>query len=239
LIQYIDDIYKKEKIIDKYINNFKNCLKKHDDINRSDISCIYISGKTNKHNEIKKLNNNVCRLEAKADIYIKFKDNSFIGLSVKQDKKATKSNYSVHKILGIAGEKMKCILKNFLQQNKDTKDINTLFYKDNIYWNLLRQEIDKQKIFISTFLCDKLYCANVNYHMYEFNGCEMIKLNDRNHLLNKTFEEYLPFYYNLKGEKRKVAKLFYKLTCGKKEYRVEIRWKGNINASPQFHIHDI
>jgi hypothetical protein len=34
--------------------------------------------------------------------------------------------------------------------------------------------------------------------------------------------------------------LFYKLTCDEKNYRVEVRWKGNIhNASPQFQIHDL
>ena len=64
------------------------------------IEFVYISGKKNKHTEINELNGGLCKLETKSDIYIKQKNNVFIGLSVKQSKNATKSNYSAQKMLG-------------------------------------------------------------------------------------------------------------------------------------------
>lgn len=56
--------------------------------------------KKNTHREINNLNNEYDKLETKSDIYIKLKNEKFIGISVKQNKSATKSNYSVQKMLG-------------------------------------------------------------------------------------------------------------------------------------------
>ena len=48
----------------------------------------------------------------------------------------------------------------------------------------------------------------------------------------------MPYYYKKSGEKRDATKLFYRLTCRDKIYRVEVRWKGNLYVSPQFQIHE-
>jgi hypothetical protein len=105
--------------------------------------------------------------------------------------------------------------------------------------NKLKEEIGNNKKNIATFLVEKLYCSNVNYDVYEFDGIELtklVKIIDESDII---FEEYLPYYYDTKNKERETAKLFYKLTCNDKKYRVEVRWKGNIhNASPQFQIHE-
>jgi hypothetical protein len=41
-------------------------------------------------------------------------------------------------------------------------------------------------------------------------------------------------YKDKNGNQRKCAKMFYKLMVNNDIYRVEIRWKGNFSASPQF-----
>jgi hypothetical protein len=249
-IKYEKDIYKKSKIIINYITNFKKCIETITSLCVDNIQTIYISGKKNKHLEIDILNNGLCPLEAKSDIYIKQKNNQFIGLSVKQSKVATKSNYSVQKILGEEINKtLTEIKKKYLTEqgfpkfNKlDREKVNPLFYpknKTNPYMNKLKEEIENNKEMITKFLIEKLYSSNINYDVYEFNGIELTKLVQVSKLSVITFEEHLPYYYNTKGEERKAAKLFYRLTHNDKKYRVEVRWKGNIhNSSPQFQIHE-
>jgi hypothetical protein len=247
LREYFDDIVKKKKLTKDYLIKSIDLLSCFE---RENIECIYISGKINKHSEIDELNNGLCKLEAKSDVYIKQKNGEFIGLSVKQSKAATKSNYSVQKILGEETDKLLTeTKKNYLTEqgfpkfNKlDREKVNALFYpknKENPYMSKLKEEIEKNKQMISNFLVDKLYCSNVNYDVYEFDGTQLnklIKLNDKSDI---TFEEYIPYYYDKSGEERKAAKLFYRLTCCDKIYRVEVRWKGNIHtASPQFQIHE-
>ena len=73
--------------------------------------------------------------------------------------------------------------------------------------------------------------------MYEFDGDRLKKINIKIEY-NLIFEEHIPYYFNKKGIERKAAKLFYKLSCNEKNYRVEIRWKGSVYCSPQFHIHE-
>lgn len=247
--EYVNDIGKKKNIINNYIINFKNCIVPIDILLPENIETIYISGKINKHLEIDELNTGLCKLEAKSDIYIKLKNNEFIGLSVKQSKDATKSNYSVQKILGEETNKLLTeIRKKYLNDQgfpkfdkSNREKVNALFYpknKENPYMNKLKEEIENKKESISKYLMEKLYCSNVNYDVYEFNGVELIKLA-KIVSSESTFEEYLPYYYDKKGEEREAAKLFYRLTCNDKIYRVEVRWKGNIhNASPQFQIHE-
>ena len=196
------------------------------------------------------MNNGLCKLETKSDIYIKQKNNVFIGLSVKQSKYATKSNYSAQKMLGKEkDEQLTKIKKTYLIEqgfpkfNKMDRDkVNALFYpqnKLNPYMNQLNEEIENNKQNLAKVLVEKLYCSNVNYDVYEFDGIELTKLVRIIDESDITFEEHLPYYYNTKGEEREAAKLFYKLTCNDKKYRVEVRWKGNIhNASPQFQIHE-
>ena len=245
--KYFDDIVKKEKIINDYIENFKKSI---DSLSvPENIKCVYISGKINKHSEIDVLNNGLCKLEAKSDVYIEQKNDEFKGLSVKQSRAATKSNYSVQKILGNKDKSLTEIKKQYLIEqgfpkfNKsDREKVNALFYPentDNPYMIKLKEEIEKNKQIICNFLVEKLYCSNVSYDVYEFDGIQLNKLMKGSDKLLVTFEEHIPYYYGKSGEKRRAAKLFYRLTCSSKIYRVEVRWKGNIhNASPQFQIHE-
>ena len=248
--EYVNDICKKKEIIDNYIKNFKKSIEPISNLNIDNIEFIYISGKKNKPTEINELNDGLCKLETKSDLYIKQKNNVFIGLSVKQSKDATKSNYSAQKMLGKEkDEQLTKIKKTYLIEqgfpkfNKMDRDkVNALFYpqnKLNPYMNQLKEEIENNKKNIAKVLVEKLYCSNVNYDVYEFDGIELTKLVRMIDESDITFEEHLPYYYNTKGEEREAAKLFYKLTCNDKKYRVEVRWKGNIhNASPQFQIHE-
>jgi hypothetical protein len=120
--------------------------------------------------------------------------------------------------------------------------VNKLFYpqnKTNPYWLRIREEIKKNYEKILEQLLQALYCANVNYDIYEFDGTSFIKLNKVIDMTTATFEEYMPYYFDKSGAEREAAKLFYRLTVGEKIYRVEIRWKGNVyNAAPQFQIHN-
>ena len=248
--EYVKDIDKKKEIIDNYITNFNKCIEPISNLNVDNIEFVYISGKKNKHTEINELNDGLCKLETKSDIYIKQKNNVFIGLSVKQSKDATKSNYSAQKMLGKEkDEQLTKIKKTYLIEqgfpkfNKMDRDkVNALFYpqnKLNPYMNKLKEEIENNKQNLAKVLVEKLYCSNVNYDVYEFDGIELTKLVRIIDESDITFEEHLPYYYNTQGEEREAAKLFYKLTCNDKKYRVEVRWKGNIhNASPQFQIHE-
>jgi hypothetical protein len=248
--EYVKDIDKKKDIIDNYIKNYKKSIETISNLNVDNIEVVYISGKKNKHTEINELNDGLCKLETKSDIYIKQKNNVFIGLSVKQSKDATKSNYSAQKMLGKEKDeqltkikKIYLIEQGFPKFNKMDRDkVNALFYpqnKLNPYMNKLKEEIQNNKKNIAKVLVEKLYCSNVNYDVYEFDGIELTKLVRIIDESDIIFEEHLPYYYNTKGEEREAAKLFYKLTCNDKKYRVEVRWKGNIhNASPQFQIHE-
>lgn len=133
--------------------------------------------------------------------------------------------------------------QGFSKFDKNIRDkVNVLFYpknKANSYINKLKQEIEKNKQKISKFLIEKLYCSNVNYDMYEFDGEKLSRLSKPLNTLKISFDEYLPYYYDTNGKLRKAAKLFYRLLCNDKKYTVEVRWKGNIhNASPQFQIHE-
>jgi hypothetical protein len=250
--EYVNDLQKDSKkiIIDDYIREFKNNIESINSLSLENIEIIYLSGKNNKHEEINNLNSGLSKIQSKSDLYIKLKNDEFIGLSVKQNKNATKSNYSVQKILGDESDKLLTkIKKDFLNEkgfkkfNKfDREQINKLFYpmnKENVYMNKLREEIEKNKEIISKFLIDNLYCSDASYDIYEFDGISLNKLVKAFQLSEITFEEHLPYYYNSHGEIRNAAKLFYVLICNDKKYRVEVRWKGNIhNASPQFQIHE-
>ena len=251
LEHYVSDIQKKSKIVSSYIQQFNQFIINNEAFKLEDILCVFVSGKKNKHVEINDLNKDSRKIEAKSDIYIKYKNNTFVGISVKQSKDATKSNYSVQKMLGKDTDKYLTKLKKdyltehgFSKFNKeDRENVNVLFYprnRENTYMNALREEISKKRQEIAIELTYNLYCSNSKYDVYEFNGTQLYKLNrvftdDEIH-----FEEHLPYYYDSKGQERNAAKLFYKLTCDEKNYRVEVRWKGNIhNASPQFQIHDL
>jgi hypothetical protein len=257
--KYVEDIQKKEKIIIKsnYISKFKDLIKNITEFESTNINSIYISGKTNKHAKIAELNKNIKKIEAKSDIYVEFVDGKICGVSIKQSKDATKSNYSVHKILGqILGKEFENNLNNTkskylndngilkFDKNERTK-VNKLFYsqnKNNLYWEQLRDIFAIQNGEISKKLVELLYCSNIDYDIYEYDGDSFEKMNHSQDCFinsNISFEEHKPYYFDKKGKERNAAKMFYRLIVDDKTYRVEIRWKGNIyNSSPQFQIHN-
>jgi hypothetical protein len=246
---YVEDLNKKKHLVSKIIINFRNQFSIFG-ITYDQIKEVYLSGKTNKHQIIKSLNKGIDRKYTKSDIYIKLTNDSFIGLSCKQDYKSTKSNYSVQKLLGKEADNiLKQIKKKYLTDNGFEKfnkeqraEVNKLFYpqiKDNIYWNTLKNIIEQKKIFVGQQLSKHLYCDGVPYLIYEFNGEKIYQLNSNTSNENITFEEHIPYYFDVKGNQRNAAKLFYRLCIGEKNYRVEIRWKGKIHGcSPQFQIHE-
>lgn len=251
---YLQDIMKPEKtlVYNRFIFNYHSCISTSAfDFTRQDIETIFISGKHNKHPEILELNRHINKLEKKSDIYIKLHNNTFIGISVKQSHNATKSNYSVQKMLGKENDKLlTSIRKDYLRSfgfdkmDKSKRDqMNKLFYRSsgaNPYWDKLRELIAENKSNIIERLTSALYCKNVPYDVYEFNGTSIVKMNDaKNNYTIITFEEYEPYYYDTSGNERQTAKLFYRLDVNGCIYRVEIRWKGNIfGSSPQFQIHE-
>jgi hypothetical protein len=117
-----------------------------------------------------------------------------------------------------------------------------LFYaqnKENPYWielkDLLLLNQDKIKKEVTGFL----FCSNVPYDIYEFNGDTFNKINEIIDQNMVTFEEHLPYYLGKTGKERNAAKLFYQLVVCEKKFRVEIRWKGNVySAAPQFLLHE-
>ena len=258
LSNYEFDICKKKKFINNRILNLKQNIKDKEEFQADNINCIFISGKKNNHDEIKILNEGVDKLQAKADIYAKLNNDKKIGISVKQDPAATKSNYSVHVMLGTDDDNTLNIIKNkYLNDNGTTgiidknlsqtekkkyRDfVNSLFYVSNPYFIKLRELIFNKKIELSKKLVEALYCSDVEYDVYEYDGFNFIKLNKVFHQSDITFEEHLPYYFNKAGKERKAAKLFYRLVVKEKVYRVEIRWKGGkkgVTGSPQFLIHN-
>ena len=250
LKKYADDIVSKESITSKFIVNLKESLNNFPIFVPENIKIVYISGKINKHQKIQALNAKINNLEAKSDIYVEFNDGTIVGFSIKQSKWATKTNYSVQKILGVEEDKMLTdIKKQYLKNNGiirfdklEREKANKLFYfqnKENEYWNELKKMIEIHKMKIISLLVQSLFCSNVMYDVYEFNCEEIVKLNQTIDVSEVLFDEHLPYYYSKMGSVRETAKLFYRLSIGKKIFRVEIRWKGNIyNASPQFQLHE-
>jgi hypothetical protein len=257
--KYVEDIQKKEKIINKsnYITKFKELIKNRPKFETNNIKTIYVSGKTNKHAKIAELNKNIKKIEAKSDIYVEFANDKICGVSIKQSKDATKSNYSVHKILGqMLGKEFETNLNNtkskYLNDNgimkfdkNERAKVNKLFYsqnKNNLYWEQLREIFANKNAEISKKLVELLYCSNSNYDVFEYDGDSFEKMNHSYDCFinsNISFEEYKPYYFDKKGKERNAAKMFCRLSIDDKTYRVEIRWKGNIyNSSPQFQIHN-
>lgn len=245
---YIKDVQTKKHLVDDFISNFR----KNTDLSPplSAIEKVYLSGKINKHAEIDTINQCLDKKEAKADVYVKLLSGEFIGFSVKQSKKATKSNYSVQKMFGTETDnKLSETRHKYLNENgivdfqkSQRKQVNELFYPKNInnpYWSEVKNLIKENNKSISTKIVSYLHCINVPYCMYEFDGETMYKLSNTVNLDSVVFDEHMPYYYDSKGNLRDAAKLFYRLEVEGKKYRVEVRWKGDVyNASPQFQLHE-
>ncbi len=190
------------------------------------------------------------RKTAKADVYLEMPDGSIIGLSVKQSNNATKTNYSVEKMLGVEhGKRCSRIRKQYLCDNgfpkhsKETRDkVNALFYdRTNPYWTAIRDAISVQNDLIKRQLVKYLYSTDNPFETWEFDGKVLSLLCIRD-TATVTFEECDEFYLTVSGNTRNAAKLFYRLTVSDEDfkdvYRVEIRGKGNMHAgSPQFQTH--
>jgi len=109
---------------------------------------------------------------------------------------------------------------------------------ENPYFVRLMKEIKNHADIIIPGLIEPMFCKDLPYKMYEYDGNQLVCLN-YNDVINTpiSFEHHLPYYYDTKGKLRECAKLFYQLIVHEKKYRVEVRWKGNIhNASPQFQV---
>jgi hypothetical protein len=255
MLKCIDDLIAKRKILQKIITNFNKFTHI---ISFSTIDKVYLTGKYMTYPEIIELNKDLDKKAAKGDVYVKLLDGTFVAFSVKQSKEATKSNYSVHKLIGNKEDDVRLtkIKKEFLvgrgfpKHDKDKRDeVNALFYcgVENPYWTEMRLVIEKHKDTIIKGLAENLACAKIPYHMYEFDGEHLSHLNDfMFDLKDVSFEECSEYYLDSKGNMRNCAKMFYKL-CIKntesvviKTMRTEVRWKGNIHsAAPQFQMHEI
>lgn len=245
--KYVEDICKKIPLIDKYMSRFRASTL---DFNFNTITHVYIAGKNNTHRKIQEINKLVEKKSAKSDVYVEYMDGHVVGISVKQSSDATKSNYSIQKILGASVDKQLTDIKrnylhenNFAQFDKTKRDeVNQLFYsqnKSNPYWRELKREIATNKSLIIKSMVEALFCLNVGYDVYEFEGSTFTKLNTAVDMSTVTFEEHLPYYLKKTQQERKSAKLFYRLIVENKIFRVEIRWKGNVHtSSPQFQIHN-
>jgi hypothetical protein len=243
-VRYLHNLNNRPKqLITSYENTFRKEMALYPEFSR--IKTVFLTGKHCQIPEICALNQQEDPLEAKADVYALLQDNSWIGISVKQTSRATKSNYSVQSRFSQSQNLyLTEVKKQFLQSHgfttlvkSERPRINKLFYQDNSYWSELKKIIQEHNDHIKTFLYKKLY-ASLRYPLFEFDSKKMTKLT--NEPAEIVFEEYRPYYYTKKGVRRNAAKLFYRLLINNKEYRVEIRWKGDIfKSSPQFHIHEM
>lgn len=259
LSKYMTDFTSKTACVSKRIVEFEKVVVTTPAFKFTDILCIYISGKKNAHPKIQTLNAGLDIKQQKGDIYIEYATGEIAGWSCKQSSNATKSNYSVQKILGAEiSKKLKKTKSEFLAANgfatfsKEQRDsVNQLFYpknKVNPYWDTMRDEIAKNKASIITELVKGLTGYTIPYPLYEFDGTSFqslnaaVSVNDDTHsdvTPLPTLEEHADYYMMKNGEERSAAKMFYQLCVMGKKYRVEIRWKGNVHgASPQFQIHD-
>lgn len=251
-----DMVHRSPRVIESYIHQLRRGIVENSLFQRPIVS-VYLEGKTQTSSEIIHLNQNINTKYAKADVYVEYDEKEFIGISCKQDKKCTKTNYSVEKIINecvkssnednhhsvMLPEVRKKVLKDAGYEKhlkSERKSVNELFYPNhkNDYWDELRNQIKTFNNEIKTRLIGYLYpdLNNLCYPLYEFDGVHLKQLK-----LDKTtiyFQEHEPYYHTKKNELREAAKLFYQLKVQDQIYRVEVRWKGTIHtASPQFQIH--
>ncbi len=263
MLKCVDDLKLKQKMLQKIITNFRTGLMDPSKFSYAAIDKVYLTGKYTVYPEIIQLNKDLDKKAAKGDVYVKLVDGTFVAFSVKQSKAATKSNYSVHKLIcnkedDVRLTKIKkdfLVERGFAKHNKDKRDdVNALFYcgVENPYWTEMRLVIEKHKETIIKGLAENLACVKIPYHMYEFDGEHLTHLNDfMFDLKDVTFEECPEYYRDSKGNMRKCAKMFYKLCINSKAndnaesvvlktLRTEVRWKGNVHAAaPQFQMHEV
>lgn len=228
------DKYKKDvetrkvKVVDKYISNFKSTFS---NVVSDEVKHVYLEGKTLTTQKLKDLNKGFDTKKAKSDVYVET-EKEIIGFSIKQDKSCTKTNFSVEKMLGELisdallkknfkkeiADKRKEVLKANGIDNKNLKDnrdkANEIFYdsleRTNLYWNALKEHIDNNIDAIKNELVNNLFPTDLPYKLYEFDGSTFEKLDVSSD--DKTeFYEHEKYYHDDKGNRRKAAKMFYKL----------------------------
>lgn len=246
---------RKAKVVDKYISNFKSVFS---NVVSDEIKHVYLEGKTLTTQKLKDLNKGFDTKKAKSDVYVET-DSEIVGFSIKQDTSCTKTNFSVEKMLGELisdatlkknfkkeiANKRKEVLKAHGIDNKNLKNnrdkANEIFYdsleRTNLYWNALKEHLDNNSEAIKNELIKNLFPTDLPYKLYEFDGSTIEKLDVSSG--DKTeFYEHEKYYHDDKGNRRKAAKMFYKLVVNDKKYRVEIRFKGNAwSGAPQFQTH--
>jgi len=248
--------------VNSYLENTRKMFK--DKIDKK-VKKVYIEGKKLKTRKLIDLNKDNDLKEAKADAYVELEDGKIIGVSIKQDKKCTKSNFSVEKMLseivndkmmgkalsdarqtviknaGLESEAKKLKLKTTTEEEKKNirSQLNDLFRpsNENIYWQKVKEEIEKNNQEIANRIVRNLFPRNLGYELFEFDGSDFNRL-DYDAELVITLHEKSRYGKTKKGEERNAAKLFYQLKVDGKKYRVEIRFKGDIwSSSAQFLAH--
>jgi len=233
--KFVEDYYTRpKKMVEKYINTFNasNNL-----INLDNIERVELNGKCNNKND-------------KSDVFFYYRRNEQkYGISVKQSKDATMSNYSVNLILNkIANNKnssieLDNIKKSYIREQGliindklHRAKINELFYDhfNNPYWNKMRELIGKNSNEMGKHILNATHCINTETIVYEYDGSSMYEFIPNCVSSGDIVEDIN--YYTLKDDTpRKTAKMFYNIFLdGKKIYRCEIRHKGSWSASPQF-----
>ena len=250
-----------EKLIDKYFDDLvhrsdiivNNYLQNIVPFNQ-EIETVYLTGKTNKYPEIKKLNLNpetkkpFNKKYTKSDIYFKFTDGTFAGVSVKSSKKDTKSNYSVEKIfkgLGVQTNfknirfqmlKDKFGEDNFRYGREQRKDANALFYdKNNLYFQEIIKTISENRASFTEVLMKYLYPDILPYPIYEYDGLQLKNLKELHS------PELVEIRRNTNYETNTSAKLWYSIYQEEKEiYKFEIRGKVDLyKGSMQVLIYNV
>lgn len=249
IIYYADQIACIEK--DSYLENLerrtpKNILNYIQYVNSirhhfPQIQEVIVIGKSmSQYPVLSRLNQGLDQKQSKADLMLVDIHNRWIGISIKASPYSYLSNYSLEKMLpnGEALSKIKLdylIDSGYPSFKKSERDeLNELFYpkphQPNPYWEEVMRSMEINKNEIMSSLLNLLTSNDTPYPMYEMNGKSLVDLKRglRNKLLNETHILKMEL-----TEKRRAKLVYYIVSNNIKNYRVEIRWKGNVFQSPQ------
>jgi hypothetical protein len=224
-----------KRYANQWIQRFNLELAKHP---FPDIQKVYLCGKYELP-DIKVLNQHLHRADKKGDIYIQT-TKEFVAFSIKQTTSCTKTNWSVERM--IPGDLKRTRLQYLNEsgfttfQKSERTQVNRLFYGENPYFTLLRTQIETHRPTLLNEFKHSLYGFGLPYPLYEFDSKSLKCLNGTP-ITHMSMEEYHAHYWTKKGNKKSTAKLFYRLKMNEDTYRIEVRWKGNVFVSPQFHTH--
>ena len=234
-----------EKSFNKWINYENIKILESYSYNISNISKIYLTGKCIKFEEIKELTKNLKKHECVSDVYIKFNNEKYIGVSVKKNNKCQLNNISIacgdKDILNKFIDKFNEMgfNKKFLKNKDNRKIINEKLYnKNNILFKFIINYINTNPELLIK-LEESINCINSNFDVFKYNGNELLKINKNSIDNNKSIALCESFFKTKNGKCRNAAKLFFKLKLSNNEYKVELRYKGSFTSSPQFLTFDI